>query len=321
MIDFTCCEKTKKTYEGANGNKICIKYNSELYMLKFPAIPSKNKDMSYSNSCISEYLGCQIYDSVGVPVQKTLLGTYTQQNGKTKIVVACKDLETDGFDLKNFASLKNTVIDSEHNGYGTELQDILDSIDKQQNIDVLTLKNRFWDMFIVDALIGNFDRHNGNWGFLYNKVTDESILAPVYDCGSCLYPQADKTIIKTILSSDAERNNRIYNFPTSAIKIDDKKINYRDYLLSTDDRDCLNSIVNIIPKINISKIRDIVDGIECLDDLQREFYKTMLSERYSIILRPAYEKALEKREQIQIFSQKDELKPKSGKGLNDPKRD
>ena len=97
-------------------------------MLKFPAIPSKNKDMSYSNSCISEYLGCQIYDSVGVSVQKTLLGTYTQQNGKTKIVVACKDLETDGFDLKNFASLKNTVIDSEHNGYGTELQDILDSI-------------------------------------------------------------------------------------------------------------------------------------------------------------------------------------------------
>lgn len=28
----------------------------------------------------------------------------------------------------------------------------------------------FWDMFVVDALLGNFDRHNGNWGFLYDPV-------------------------------------------------------------------------------------------------------------------------------------------------------
>ena len=50
-------------------------------------------------------------------------------------------------------------------------------------------------MFIVDALIGNWDRHNGNWGFLYNTVTDEIALAPGYDCGSCLFPQADEKII------------------------------------------------------------------------------------------------------------------------------
>ena len=24
----------------------------------------------------------------------------------------------------------------------------------------------FWDIYVVDALIGNFDRHGGNWGFL-----------------------------------------------------------------------------------------------------------------------------------------------------------
>ena len=29
--------------------------------------------------------------------------------------------------------------------------------------------HKFWDMFIIDALIGNHDRHNGNWGFLLNK--------------------------------------------------------------------------------------------------------------------------------------------------------
>ena len=69
--------------------------------------------------------------------------------------------------------LKNRIIDSERNGYGTELADILSTIDEQTAMDSETLKTRFWDMFIVDALIGNWDRHNGNWGFLYNNATDE----------------------------------------------------------------------------------------------------------------------------------------------------
>lgn len=66
------------------------------------------------------------------------------------------------------------MIDSERNGYGTELSDILSTFEEQNVIDKVSLSNRFWDMFIVDAFIGNWDRHNGNWGFLYNTVTDET---------------------------------------------------------------------------------------------------------------------------------------------------
>ena len=83
-IDFTELKKKNKTYAGANGNKISVIYEGEQYMLKFPAQARLNKDMSYSNSCFSEYLGCKIYESIGVPVQKTLLGTYTVK-GKKKI--------------------------------------------------------------------------------------------------------------------------------------------------------------------------------------------------------------------------------------------
>ena len=35
------------------------------------------------------------------------------------------------------------------------------------------LEAYFWDMFVVDAFIGNWDRHNGNWGFLYSQEKDE----------------------------------------------------------------------------------------------------------------------------------------------------
>ena len=172
MIDFTNSIQKNKAYAGANGGKIAVIYNDEQYMLKFPPYPTKNKDMSYTNSCISEYIGCKIFEMLEIPVQETILGKFTSK-GKTKVIVACKDFTKPGIVLQDFASLKNRIIDSERNGYGTDLNDILSTIEEQTSVDSKTLKERFWDMFIVDAFIGNWDRHNGNWGFLYNANTDE----------------------------------------------------------------------------------------------------------------------------------------------------
>ena len=42
-------------------------------MLKFPPFPTINKGISYTNSCISEYIGCKIFESVGIPVQELSL--------------------------------------------------------------------------------------------------------------------------------------------------------------------------------------------------------------------------------------------------------
>lgn len=290
MIDFTSCQITKKSYGGVNGNKICIIFNGEKYMLKFPAAPTKKTELSYANGCISEYISCHIYDMLGIPVQETILGKYTK-NDKEKIVVACKDFTGIGVVLQDFGSLKNQIIDSEHQGYGTELSDILDAIEQQQSMDANTIKERFWKMFVVDAMLGNFDRHNGNWGFLYNQETDEISLAPVYDCGSCLFPQADKTMVEKILNNAGERNTRIYNFPTSAIKENGRKIVYHEFLSSTDNPDCLAALLEIVPKINLNAYSDMINNIECLDEQQKLFYITMISERYKKILQPAFERA------------------------------
>ena len=91
MIDFTNLPIKKKTYAGANGSKICVVYEDEPYMLKFPGFALRNKELSYANGCISEYIGCHIFASVGIDVQKTLLGVY-KKNSQEKIVVACKIL-------------------------------------------------------------------------------------------------------------------------------------------------------------------------------------------------------------------------------------
>ena len=283
MIDFTNLPKRKKTYAGANGSKISVIYESEQYMLKFPAPAAKNQQLSYANGCISEYLGCRIFDSVGIETQKTLLGTY-MVNGKEKIVVACKDFTSAGVVLQDFASLKNTIIDSEHNGYGTELDDIMTAIEEQQAVDPKALKEWFWNVFIVDALIGNWDRHNGNWGFLYDVEHDDMTIAPIFDCGSCLYPQADEEIMKATLENKAEQDLRIFSIPLSGIKSGGKKINYFDFISSLQNKDCNAALKRILPRIDMDKINRIVDETPYISELQKDFYKTMLAKRKEKIL-------------------------------------
>ena len=283
MIDFTNAVQKNKTYAGANGGKISVLYNGEQYMLKFPPFPTINKEMSYTNSCISEYIGCKVFESVGIPVQETVIGTYTSK-GKEKVVVACKDFTSQGITLQDFASLKNRIIDSERNGYGTELADILSTIDEQTAMDSETLKTRFWDMFIVDALIGNWDRHNGNWGFLFNNTTDEVTLAPVFDCGSSLYPQADEDLMKKILSDKNELNHRIFDIPLSAVTYNGKKINYFKFLSEGEFPDCNKALKQIASRIDMKKIYEIIDNTPTITELQKEFYKAMLTARKERIL-------------------------------------
>ena len=49
-MDFTNLPRKNKTYAGANGSKIAVELNGSLYMLKFPSLPKRNKDMSYTSS-------------------------------------------------------------------------------------------------------------------------------------------------------------------------------------------------------------------------------------------------------------------------------
>ena len=290
-IDFTNCRRIiGRAYNGANGKKIAIEYESERYMLKFP--PSGNKkptELSYTNSSVSEHIASCIFNIIGVPAQKTLLGTFIV-NDKVKVVCACKDFTDRNKNLYDFCSIKNTVIDSEHNGTGTELADVLETIEKQQFVNPEDLLKRFWNVFVVDALLGNFDRHNGNWGFLFDEESQISEIAPVFDCGSCLLPQADEKTMKTILENKDELNARIFQFPTSAIKLNDRKINYYDFIFSMKNEDCNNAILRILPSVNIDIINSFIDNTPYISDLQKDFYKTYIQARYEKILLPVYRK-------------------------------
>ena len=283
MVDFTNCDvDVFRTYDGANGTKICIIHEQERYMLKFPP-PAKNPLASYSNSCISEHLASSIYRTLDMPTQETLLGNYTTDSGKEKVVVACKDFCGIGDELVSFARIKNTCVDSEHNGFGTELSPVLEAIETQKLLDPLIIKRRFWLMFSADAFLGNFDRHNGNWGFLINQGKEAVSLAPVYDNGSCLYPQLTEEQMKMVLNDRTEIENRIYVFPNSALKINGKKINYLDFLLHSEDSVCNDAFKWVYERIDFTKIEPLISNLP-VSKIAKDFYATMLHERKSLLM-------------------------------------
>ena len=293
IVDFTNCKIVpKKAFGGANGKKISIEYNGDLYMLKFPpSADNKPTELSYTNSCISEHIASSIFSMLGIDSQKTILGTYSV-NGKEKIVCACKDFTADGSQFYDFSAIKNTIIDSEHQGAGTELEDILETIEKQRFVDPNELLEFFWDMFVVDALLGNFDRHNGNWGFLVDN-DGSSYIAPVFDCGSCLLPQADENIMKSVLSDKDALNSRVYQYPTSAIKEGNSKINYFDFLSNCTNSDCNDAVKRIFDVIDFDKINKFIDDVPYISELQKEFYKQYIFARYEKILTFAYDNILD----------------------------
>lgn len=160
------------------------------------------------------------------------------------------------------------------------------------------ISNFFWDMFIADSLVGNFDRHNGNWGFLINESLRKIEIAPIYDCASCLYPQLTDERIAEIIDDENEMEARVYIFPTSALKYNDKKINYFIFISGLENEECNNALLRIFPKINMETIYKIIDETPYISEIRKKFYKKILKLRYEIILKLSYEE-LTKRKEIE----------------------
>ena len=277
MIDFTNAIEEFNNYKGSEKKKTLI-YNKKKYLVKFPdPIREKNKNISYINNAFSEYIGSNVFKIVGFKTQNTVLGKY-EYNGKEKIVCACEDFTDNENVLYEFENLALST--NPDKKIETELNDIMEVIEENKMIDTEETKQKFWDMFIMDSLIGNTDRHNGNWGFLLNKDTRKAEFSPIYDCGSCLNPMLEDEEIEKI--SETELKNLAINC-YSCLKENGKKINYMKYIKQMKNEECNNAIKRIFININIDEIRKFIDNIECMSDIRKDFYKKIIEQRYDII--------------------------------------
>ena len=277
MIDFTNAIEQLNSYRGSEKKKTLI-YNDHKYLVKFPdPIREKNKNISYINNAFSEYIGSNIFKIVGIKTQNTILGKY-QYNGKEKIVCACEDFTDEKHVLYEFENLALST--NPDKKIETELNDIMEVIEESKMINNIETKEKFWDMFVIDSLIGNTDRHNGNWGFLLNKTTGKVSFSPIYDCGSCLNPMLEDEEIENM--SQIELKNLAINC-YSCIKENGKKINYMSYIRLMQNEECNNAIKRLFSNINIEEINKFIDNIECISNIRKDFYKNIIEQRYEII--------------------------------------
>lgn len=277
MIDFSNATEEFNNYKGSEKKKTLI-YNGKKYLVKFPdPIREKNKNISYINNAFSEYIGSNIFKMIGFETQNTILGKYNY-NGKEKIVCACEDFTSDDSELFEFEGLALST--NPDKKIDTELSDIIDVIEECKMINSSDTKLKFWKMFVVDALIGNTDRHNGNWGFLVNKKTKKVTFAPIYDCGSCLNPMIEDKEIERL--NDTELKNLAINC-YSCLKEDGKKINYMVYIRSMKNDNCNDAVKEIFLQININQIKEFIDEISYISEERKAFYLNIIEQRYNII--------------------------------------
>ena len=277
MIDFTNSIEEFNNYKGSEKKKTLI-YNKKKYLVKFPdPIREKNRNISYINNAFSEYVGSNIFKIVGFKTQNTILGKY-EYKGKEKIVCACEDFTDDEHVLYEFQNLALST--NPDKKIETELADIMEVIEENKMIDTEKTKQEFWDMFVIDSIIGNTDRHNGNWGFLLNKNTREIEFSPIYDCGSCLNPMLEDEEIKKI--NEIELKNLAINC-YSCLKENGKKINYMSFIKQMKNEECNKAIKRIFAKIDIDKIKKFIDNIECMSKIRKNFYKQIIERRYDIL--------------------------------------
>ena len=277
MIDFTNAIEQFNNYKGSEKKKTLI-HNNKKYLVKFPdPVREKDKNISYINNAYSEYIGSNIFKIIGFKTQNTLLGIYKYKE-KDKIVCACEDFTDDNHVLYEFENLALST--NPDKKIETELTDIMEVIEENKIIDTSNTKQNFWDMFIIDFLIGNTNRHNGNWGFLLDKTTGKFEFSPIYDCGSCLNPMLDDEAIGKI---DANELKNLALNCYSCLKINGNKINYVSYLKQMKNKECNDAIKRLFLNINMNEIKKFIDNIECISNIRKEFYKNILEQRYNIL--------------------------------------
>ncbi|MDO5557788.1 MAG: HipA domain-containing protein [Clostridia bacterium] len=280
MIDLTNCEEELNSYKGSEKKKKLI-YNNKKYLVKFPdPIRQKNRSISYINNAFSEYIGSNIFKMVGFKTQNTILGYYQYECIK-KIVCACEDFTSENEMLYEFESLAlGTNLNKK---IETEITDIIDVLNESKNLmDIDTIRDKFWDMFVIDFLIGNTDRHNGNWGFILNKENKKIKFAPIYDCGSCLNPLLEDSEIKEL--TNVELKNLALN-TYSCLKEDGKKINYISFMKDGKNVDCKKAIKRVFKNIDMDEIKSFINETPEISKERKDFYNNILEMRYEIISR------------------------------------
>ena len=294
VFNFDNCDVIPKFYGGRSCSKICIDVGGMRFLLKMPGkvkVIGDEEGVGYANTPVSEYLGSLIFRLFGINSHETILG---YRNGK--LSVGCLDFLEEGDELIEFSKImvadENVYFESGGSvvyGDSMDLDVILETIRSNKILrGNPNIEDFFWKMFIIDALIGNMDRTNEDWGIIFNRKTGIR-LAPVYDNDACLNSDWSVDSMFRCMERDDLLAIEAYKGKTCKYTLDGKAINPYDIILGGRYDGCNKALAELYPKIDLKAILFFMNEVPRKSDIQVEFYKKLLEKRYDIVFKPAYE--------------------------------
>lgn len=282
--------RNKKKYDG-NTDKFGITWtDGNDYIVKY----EKEKG---DTSIYSEYVASNFMRKLGYNAHETLL--YKDTNG---IVVLLKDFTHKGEYLRSFK-------DGQQSSYGTELEDkqytykdVLYLISKHTKLSTNEKKKaiqQFWDMYMLDAILANRDRHPGNWGYICSNKS--YYIAPIYDNGSSLFPDVSANLPSYQRDRKKFLEERCERFPASLLCVYSSKMgrnrrtNYYEVVGQSGIYKEQDIAYLKIKSFGIEKIYTIIKEIcnnKYIDKVLAQFYIDIVCIRYMhIILRMSFEES------------------------------
>ncbi|MEG2266013.1 MAG: hypothetical protein RSC43_05170 [Clostridia bacterium] len=271
FIDFTVYPISKHI-----NNRLFFSHKGEDYSIREPeSSPHANN----KNACISEYIGSHIYNLAGVPACETVLGMY-----KGNLTAVRK--EPLGGSIVTFTSM----FDIDKHAASCEVNTVLSAIQEQTFVNREELTNRFWDMFIVDALIATAPRTLDDWGIVYDLQRNTAYISPVLNNNACLYPYVDSSSFSEVYNSRGQNLiSKLYSVPESFYTTGGKPIDYLAHILSLTNSMCIDALMRIIPKLSMPDVEMMINSISCISESQKNFYLEILGHNYHMLNKCVYD--------------------------------
>ena len=256
--------RVKKIVIDKNGNKAFFKYEGEQYLTSEVC----SERMSYE---IAKILG---YDCAKIEFAKDLEGNLGILN---YLFVDINNNEH--MDADSYLNIK----EKERSKYYTisNIKKTLDELDEK-------LFNDFIKIMVFDALIGEQDRHEENWGI--EKIGNEYKISPLYDNGCSLIRNfKDEKYAEKFYNGSKDFNAYINRSKVNVYK-EDNCSQYKHFelikYLNEQYHDIVQKEILNLNKLTDNIIETIVEKIpnELLTDMHKKYIIIYLKKRRNILL-------------------------------------
>ena len=258
-LTLNSLNKSNVLYDGTS-NKLGVIFNGSNWFIKF------NK--KFESESYSEFVSSKVFKYLDVNCQNVKLGLYNNE-----VTVLIEDFTTPNCVLHSFndvnQSSEDTLLENKEYTYD-EVIYLINSNNKLSDLEKEKCINQFWDMFIIDAILGNRDRHKGNWGYL-KYLDGHCECAPIFDNNGSLFPGVGKLINDDFEITHEFLVERSDYFPASKFKINYYEL-FRRKDLPREFSIRLNNFKSKIEHINLVEILENVLCHKLIKNVYREFY-------------------------------------------------